>query len=96
MLAPHLFAFPEKIPFGYEFKTVFSINGVSIPTCIGIFGQICVSGFMFLGSYGLYKQVDKKKKLVINKIVNLYKSYWKVFFIFVPIGFCWLIYVQYF
>lgn len=96
MLAPHLFAFPEKIPFGYEFKTVFSINVVSIPTCIGIFGQICVSGFMFLGSYGLYKQVDKKKKLVINKIVNLYKSYWKVFFIFVPIGFCWLIYVQYF
>ena len=86
MLAHHLFAFPDKVPFGYEFKTIISINGVSIPTCIGIFGQICVSVFMFLGGYGIYKQLGQKN-LFLHKIVRLYKSYWKVFFIFVPIGF---------
>lgn len=86
MLAHHLFAFPDKIPFGYEFNTIISINGISIPTCIGIFGQICVSVFMFLGGYGIYKQIGQKN-LFLNKIVNLYKSYWKIFFIFVPVGF---------
>jgi hypothetical protein len=54
---------------------------------LGSFGQICVSLFFFLGGYGLWC-ISKKGKLdILNNIKKLYISYWKVFLVFIPIGF---------
>lgn len=87
MLAHHLFAFSDRIPMGYEIVSYLSINGVEANKFIGHFGSICVPIFMFLGGYGLYKQFQLKKYDLWQHVFNLYKSYWKVFISFVPIGF---------
>lgn len=87
MLAHHLFAFPNRIPFGFSFKNyhLFFI--------IGSFGKICVPIFMFLGGYGLYASsvcIKDNQDIVscnlLKKIISLYKKYWKVFVIFIPLG----------
>lgn len=92
MLAHHLFTFPDRWPSGFEFNNNVIINNTLI-NIIGNFGKICVPIFMFLGGYGLYASCVyyenneiKIKNVFINKVVNLYKCYWKVFLIFVPIG----------
>ena len=94
MLAHHLCGFPDKIPYGMGIETGLMISGKELTDIIGLFSKICVSLYMFLGGYGLYKkavriedgQVIIKNALAKN-IVALYKSYWKVFLVFVPIGF---------
>lgn len=90
--AHHLLAFSERVPFGLKLNQNFILNETII-SLIGKFGQICVPIFMFLGGYGLYASCVSKEKdeikirnVLVNKIINLYKSYWKVFLIFVPIG----------
>lgn len=92
MLAHHLFAFSDRIPYGFDFsRNIFLSN--TLTSFIGVFGKICVPIFMFLGGYGLYASCvykedneNKIKNKFIIKIVNLYKCYWKVFIIFVPLG----------
>ena len=91
MLAHHLFAFSDRIPYGFDFsRNIFLSN--TLTSFIGVFGKICVPIFMFLGGYGLYASCvykedneNKIKNKFIIKIVNLYKCYWKVFIIFVPL-----------
>lgn len=85
MLAHHLFAFSNRFYKGYEVNSFLNFSGYELPVIIGLFGKICVSIFMFLGGYGLYKTFQKEN--FINKIINLYKKYWKTFLIFIPIGF---------
>lgn len=90
MLTHHLFTFPDRVPFGLNLTNNIILNETII-SLIGKFGQICVPIFMFLGGYGLYascvsKEKDEIRNDLVNKIINLYKSYWKVFLIFVPIG----------
>jgi len=93
MLAHHLFVFPDKIPYGMSLATSFSISGKELVTLIGQFCNICVSIYLFMGGYGLYKKaVVEDEALTIRNglgkdVWNLYRSYWKVFFVFVPIGF---------
>ena len=86
MLMHHLFLFDECIYHG-GVKTLFPMINHSLPHYFGSFGKICVSLYFFLGGYGLY-EVSKKKKIdVLSRIKKLYIEYWKVFLIFVPIGF---------
>lgn len=87
MLAHHIFLFDDRIPVGYEIVSYLSINDIAVNKFIGHFGSICVPIFMFLGGYGLYKQFQLKEYDLWQHIFNLYKAYWKVFVIFVPIGF---------
>lgn len=53
--------------------------------------QICVPMFLFMAGFGLYKIYEKKSSFsyfdAIKRIFKLYKQYWVVFIIFVPIGF---------
>lgn len=91
MLAHHLYAFPDRMPYGYDFSRNIILNDKLI-NYIGIFGKLCVPIFMFLGGYGLYASCVYKdgnenyiKNKFIVKIVNLYKNYWKVFIIFIPL-----------
>lgn len=85
MLAHHLFTFSDRIYIGHFIDTGINISGMDLAVLIGSFGKICVSIFMFLGGYGLYKSFQKSNFL--DKIINLYKKYWKNFLIFIPIGF---------
>lgn len=86
MLMHHLWSFPDRIS-GGEFRYFISIFGQSSISYLGAFGKICVPIFFFLGGYGIYKACEKKPFDLISKIKGLYISYWKVFLIFVPIGF---------
>lgn len=85
MLAHHLFTFSDRFYKGYKINSLFNISGVDLAVLIGDFGKICVSIFMFLGGYGLYKTFQKSNFL--DKVINLYKKYWKTFLIFIPIGY---------
>lgn len=88
MLAHHLFAFAERIPGGVEYnQTVMFNESTSLLLQIGWFGKICVSIFMFLGGYGMYMTVKRNKRKLHEMIYNLYIKYWRVFIVFVPIGF---------
>ncbi|MBS6396173.1 MAG: acyltransferase family protein [Clostridiales bacterium] len=86
MLAHHLFLFPERYPAGFGFDSPVWTDEVAAITVIGRFGKICVSMFMFLGGYGLWCQREKAS-LLSHSIIKLYKAYWKVLLIFIPIGF---------
>lgn len=94
MLAHHLFAFPDRIPWGMEPATSIIASGKELTMIVGEFGSIYAALYMFLGGYGLYAScVSCKngtvqiKNTLYRKITGLYLAYWKVFFIFVPIGF---------
>ena len=86
MLAHHLWILPERIA-GGSLRYVFQIFGQSSIVYLGWFGKICVSLFFFLGGYGIYISSYGKKYDVISKLKGLYFSYWKVFVIFIPMGF---------
>ena len=47
---------------------------------------VCVPLFFFLGGYGLYKRRQAGSFRLLDAIVGLYRKYWRVFVIFVPIG----------
>ncbi len=86
MLMHHLFLFDDCIYHG-GVKTIFPMINHSLPHFFGRFGKICVSLYFFLGGYGLY-EISKNKKIdILSRIKKLYIEYWKVFLIFVPIGF---------
>lgn len=86
MLMNHLWSFPDRIA-GDGLRNLFSIFGQSSLTYLGPFGQICVSLFLFVGGYGTYLEFHNKQYDVVAKIKRLYVAFWKVFLIFVPIGF---------
>ncbi len=82
MIMHHLWGFPERIPnlvlAGWEVQ-------------LGSAAKICVSIFMFLGGYGLYYTFRNKGTIHLRqRIWNVYKRFWQVFLIFVPIGFLFL------
>ncbi len=90
MLAHHLLTYPNRMPIGYEIIPIGYISGYSIEYIIGYFGKICVSFFMFLGGYGVYKSISESdfiKTSLLKHIVKLYESLWKIMIIFIPIGF---------
>lgn len=86
MLAHHLWCFPVRIP-GGNLDYIFTIFGIPSISYFGFFSKICVPMFFFFGGYGVYKSYFGKKYDIVNKLKKLYFAYWKVFLIFVPIGF---------
>ncbi|MDO5444281.1 MAG: hypothetical protein Q4F31_01505 [Eubacteriales bacterium] len=86
MILHHLWAFPENIPED-GLKYLFSVDGMPSVVYFGRFGKICESFFFFAGGYGTYIASKGKRYDFIGKVKNLYKAYWKVFLIFIPVGF---------
>lgn len=64
------------------------MGGVGFAGHLGNFSRICVSMFMFLGGYGIWIQFYSHKLDLISKITGLYIRYWKIFIIYIPVGFC--------
>lgn len=82
MIMHHLWTFPDRIP---------GLALLNVETQIGSAAKICVSIFMFLSGYGLYYTYAHKGSIrVWHRVKNVYKRFWKVFFIFVPIGLIFL------
>lgn len=89
MLYHHLFAYPMKVVDGNVFVSLYSFGETTLSTYIGQFGRICLPMFVFLSGYGCYlssKKAGDMQSLVFKQLLGLYKSFWKVFFIFVPIS----------
>ena len=86
MLIHHLWGFPYRL-YGGELRSILSIFGYPLTSVIGLFGRICVSFFMFLGGYGMYISNSGKSFDLVGKVKSLYVGFWKVFVIFIPIGF---------
>ena len=87
MLGHHLFAFAERLPIGFQYNSI-AIGNVDLIVLLGNFGKICVALFMFLGGYGMMEQYKLRQEGVLSRrILSVYKGYWRVFVIFVPIGF---------
>lgn len=86
MLAHHLWTFPERIA-GGPLQSLLTVSNLPLTVHFGAFAKICVSIFFFLGGYGLYKKYFGKRYNIAERLKKLYFAYWKVFAIFVPIGF---------
>ena len=96
MLCHHLFFFKDRIPLGSDMTTGIMISDWDLINIIGAFGKLCVGIFMFLGGYGLFCSYSSARKdpsgekagaFFLKRIIRIYKGYWKVFLIFIPIGF---------
>lgn len=82
MIMHHIWGFPEKIP---------ALPLSNFEVQLGAAGKICVSIFMFISGYGLYYIFEKKETIrVWHRVWNVYKRFWQVFLIFVPVGFLFL------
>lgn len=86
MLYHHLFGFPERINENY-INLIPSINGHNVSFLLASFGKLCVAIFIFLSGYGIYLSMNnhRKEEVIKKRIYSLYKIFWKVFVIFVPI-----------
>jgi len=86
MCIHHLFAFPERLTDGIEYTPMFGGNYEFI---LASFGKICVAMFVCLSSYGAYISLKNKSdltKYIPMKIWGLYKKFWSVFIVFIPMG----------
>ena len=90
MLWHHLFTFPDRLV-GVTYISLPFINGESLALAIGQFGKICVAMFTLLSGYGTYLSARKAERdsLIRQHLLRMYKFFWKVFFIAVPVS--WLI-----
>lgn len=88
MMFHHLAGFPERAPVGFlGFSSVFEtfVSGGFLQS-FALGAQFCASFYFFLGGYGLYLRQKSSNFSVTATILNLYKAYWRVFFVFVPIA----------
>lgn len=89
MLYHHLFAYPMKVVDGNIFISLYTFGETTLSTYIGQFGRICLPMFVFLSGYGIYlssRKCEDVQGLVLRQMLGLYRSFWKVFFIFVPLS----------
>ena len=87
MLYHHLFAFPERVLDG-QFVSLWYFNDTNLSVCLGAFGCICLPIFTFLSGYGLYRSSlrgESSAALAARHIKSLYKTYWMVFFVCLPV-----------
>ena len=87
MLLHHLWGFPDRIALEGGFTSRIAVFGEPIYLYLADFAKICVSMFMFLGGYGICKSWQSGKLDLTKKLKELYIMYWKIFLVFVPIGF---------
>ncbi len=89
MFMHHLFLFNYRLPEGVYYLPLTAHNFEEI---LAAFGKLCVMMFVCLSGFGTYKSLsktDNTASFVLKKIYGLYKKYWSVFLIFIPIG-MWL------
>lgn len=85
LVAHHLLAFPDRIPSDvFSITKLFDVDSLAV---IGDFGKIAVALFAFLGGYGKYIKYQSRKFNLFDDVFNLYRRYWRVFLVFIPIGF---------
>ena len=79
MIIHHTWGFPCRIP---------ELHILHMEEQIGIASKICVSIFMFLSGYGLYYTFNRNSSIhLVKRLKAIYERFWKVFFVFVPLGF---------
>lgn len=83
----HMVGFPDRYPVG--FGGFESILGQEILVDVALNFKVAISVFFFLGGYGLYKRWEMGKYSFVSNLASLYHRYWKIFLIFVPIGFAY-------
>lgn len=82
----HLWLFPDRLA-GGQLKSLFTIFGMSSIEYFSHFARISLSIFFFIGGYGTYIGCRGKQYDVVDRIKKLYFKFWKVFVVFIPIGF---------
>ena len=89
MLFHHLAAFPDRWPVGFEgFRSLwpgFVEEGYLADFAMN--GLLCVPLFFFLGGYGLFCRRAAGRADLAGDVLGLYRRFWRVFFLFIPIGF---------
>ncbi|MDE5884825.1 MAG: acyltransferase [Oscillospiraceae bacterium] len=89
MLLHHLAGFGDRYPVGFEGfqpkESWFIKEGILSGLAFNM--RFCVAIFFFLGGYGTYKSIAKGSFCLTNSVLGLFKKYWKVFFIFVPVAY---------
>lgn len=79
----HLFAFPDRIH--YDYYSIINYNELGV--ILFKLGKIGVGIFLILGGYGTYKSYKGDNLgFISKKLIKLYKMYWKVFLITIPIS----------
>lgn len=88
MLLHHAFFFPDRIAKEFYQISYIHVGDMSLMSFISGNGKICVAMFFFLSGFGLIRSCKNGLgNRIIKTLKKLYQSYWKVLFIFVPIGF---------
>ncbi len=86
MLVHHLFGFKSRLGEGMQYIPMFSGD---VEYIAGGFGKLCVAIFIFMSGFGTYLALSGKSNLfkkIGKKIFGVYKKYWAVFFVFIPVG----------
>ena len=85
MINHHLFAFPGRVK---EYESVYKFNSIPIEFYLGEISKICVSIFLFLGGYALYKVYKESVsyRSILKRVYKLYLNYWSVFIVFITLG----------
>jgi len=79
MLFHHLCFFNDRLPIHFAFKD-------SKIIFLSSFANFCVALFLFMAGYGVWHKMIQGGNILDN-IRNLLISFWKVFIIYIPIGF---------
>lgn len=90
MICHHLFTFPERLN-GVSFISLpFPVySGMTFASFIALFGKLCVALFTLLAGYGAYHTLSRsenKSSATARHVISLYKAFWKVFILAVPIS----------
>lgn len=89
MFIHHLYGFSDRLLNNNSYLPL--IPGIDLESHLASFGKICVPIFIFLSSYGMYIGYSRIPKTAIfsyvfKKVQGFYLTYWRYFFIFIPIG----------
>lgn len=88
MLIHHVLFFEGRLNADMLPVAFVPIMDTSLAKYIAGFCQVCVSLFIFLSGFGLMRScTDRPATTVIKHLKKIYLSLWKVFVVFIPIGF---------
>ena len=86
MCMHHLFAFPDRFPRGVAYISMFPWD---LENALGHAGRVCVAMFVFLSGFGTWMSLEETAdpwKKTFRKIRGLYRKYWAVFLVFIPVA----------
>ena len=91
MVILHVFGFPNRIA-PYTYISILKIMGKPVEEYLASGSSVVVHLFLFISGYGMGLQKNINYYIICKRLKNLYKEYWSIFFIFVPIGYLLKIY----